>query len=123
MDKKADERLPDGRHEIGIIGVDAGLCWVGDPCYVLGDDASSRVCDWSKFCDLLHDNAQFSAPLGYGTGFAVSTGYGDGSYPVTITVKDGCVTKLEVDFCYNSWRGDYYAETMDEAIAKKQAAS
>jgi hypothetical protein len=27
---------------IGRIGADAGLCWIGDPCYVLPDDASQN---------------------------------------------------------------------------------
>jgi len=71
---------------IGKIGVDAGLCWIGDPCYVMGRDASSAVNQWSDFCDKLdaagHDERGFSTPLGKGTGVAVLTGYGDGVYPV-----------------------------------------
>jgi len=73
---------------IGHIGVDAGLCWVGDPCYVLGDDASSRVHDWDKFCDKIKNMGHHAAPLGDGTGFAISTGFGDGSYPVYIETSD-----------------------------------
>ena len=29
--------------KIGSIGVDAGMCFIGDPCYTLPDDASQRT--------------------------------------------------------------------------------
>ena len=77
---------------IGHIGVDAGLCWVGDPCYVMGDEATSRVHDWDEFCGLLMNEGEqhkhWSAPLGKSTGFAINTGFGDGSYPVYIETSD-----------------------------------
>lgn len=84
------------RKQIGTVFVDAGLIWVGDPCYVMGDDASNRVTDWDEFCKVLEKSGQFnpkqncSAPLGPGIGLAISSGYGDGEYPVFIeTIKDG----------------------------------
>jgi len=93
---------------IGDISVDAGLCWVGDPCYVLGDDASSRVKDWISFCDALnvqqdmdgrnHNEDGFSEPLGSGVGFALQTGYGDGSYPVEILRSGGRVSGIRILF-------------------------
>lgn len=73
---------------IGRVDVDAGLIWLGDPCYVMGDDASSRVTKWSDFCDKLYDNpshesAGYSQPLDHkGAGIAVQTFMGDGTYPV-----------------------------------------
>jgi len=76
---------------IGHMSVDAGLCWVGDPCYVLGDDASNRVHSWSEFCSSLYKGGgheHYSAPLGDGIGFAINTGFGDGSYPVYIETSD-----------------------------------
>ncbi len=85
--------------QIGTIGVDAGLCWVGDPCYVLGDDASSRVTDWMEFCGKLDHNKTHNEPLGSGTGLAISTGYGDGEYPVFIeTNGEGRVSAIRIEF-------------------------
>ena len=86
--------------EVGSIFVDAGLCWVGDPCYVMGDDASSRVKDWGEFCDKLpHGKEMYSNPLGKGTGMAISTGYGDGEYPVFVETNDeGRVSAIKIVF-------------------------
>ena len=89
--------------QVGTFGVDAGLCWIGDPCYVMGDDASSRVTDWMGFCENLsssgHDKNGHSTPLGDGTGIAISTGYGDGCYPVFIKRSDeGRVAEVKIVF-------------------------
>jgi len=77
------------RERVGSIDVDAGIIWVGDPCYVLGDEASSRVTSWDEFCTKSFDPANKVAegvvqPLGQGVGLEVSTAYGDGSYPVFV---------------------------------------
>jgi hypothetical protein len=83
----------------GEVCVDAGLIWIGDPCYVLGDDASHRVTDWIDFCDKVTDSNGVSAPLGHGTGLAISTGYGDGCYPVDVEYNgEGRVSKVTVTF-------------------------
>lgn len=91
------------RELVGHVDVDAGLVWVGDPCYVLGDDATHRVTDWSDFCDRMHSTGHnensTSQPLGAGVGVAVESGYGDGSYPVWIERdRDGSVRRLTVEF-------------------------
>lgn len=95
--------MSDKRVLAGHTDVDAGLIWVGDPCYVMGDDASSRVVDWGDdFCDPLwasdHEEKGFSSPLGSGVGVAVQSGYGDGAYPVYVTYKDGRIASVEVVF-------------------------
>lgn len=99
----------------GHIGVDAGLCWVGDPCYILhkeeGEDLSPTLGEsWHDFCDILRKkeeapggtstHASFNYDLGHeGLGVVVSTGYGDGSYPVFIeTNKEGRVKSVTVEF-------------------------
>ena len=78
------------RKRIGSVFVDAGLIWVGDPCYVMGEDSSHGVKAWKDFCDkLTYDKGeQFWEPLGRGVGLAVSSGIGDGEYPVYIETKD-----------------------------------
>ena len=86
------------------MNVDAGLCWVGDPCYVIGKDASHAEEKWSDFCDKIPESmSTHTEPLGDGVGFAVSTGYGDGSYPVYIETVDGIgggerVSSITIEF-------------------------
>lgn len=87
--------------KVGVVGVDAGLIWVGDPCYIMGDDASNRVKSWSEFCKLLNVEKVDGVmePLKHGIGLAISSGYGDGVYPVSVKYNDeGRVAALKVDF-------------------------
>lgn len=89
---------------IGHIGVDAGLCWIGDPCYIL-HKATPPIeigTDWSDFCDKI-ENMKFGKSFNYdmgheGLGVVVSTGYGDGEYPVYATIQDGQVKSVTVEF-------------------------
>ena len=83
--------------KVGEIGVDAGLCWVGDPCYIIGDDSHIKeecgIESWDDFCDIIeHGNPtkqQFNYSSGHaGLGCLVSTGFGDGSYDVLAKVED-----------------------------------
>jgi len=74
--------------KIGTIGVDAGLCWIGDPCYLSEDKAPFH--DWGGFCDRLFEtdfnekrHAQYHYDHGHpGLGVLVESGYGDGTYEV-----------------------------------------
>lgn len=90
--------------QVGVAYVDAGILWVGDPCYIVGEDASHGVKTWNDFCDLTFDDANERAdgvtePLGTGIGLAVNTGYGDGSYPVTVTRNsEGRIASVTVTF-------------------------
>ena len=97
--------------KIGTIGVDAGLCWVGDPCYIMhcsGDFPKSLGKNWNEFCDTLGDDngnhlnhKSYNFDLGHeGLGCVVSTGWGDGSYPVEIRLDEetGRVAELRVRF-------------------------
>lgn len=99
---------PTSRRQIGEIGVDAGLCWIGDPCYILHADPAPKAIgqDWGAFCDILHEGdlyptcKQFNYDLGHpGLGVVVSTGYGDGVYPVFAEFNDeGRVARVCVEF-------------------------
>lgn len=94
----------------GVIGVDAGLCWIGDPSYVLHcDDAKNKKPEsigknWWEFCGLLGQDysevTQFHYDIGHaGLGVCVRTGYGDGVYPVFVTKnKEGRVVRVTVEF-------------------------
>jgi hypothetical protein len=82
---------------VGHIGVDAGLCWIGDPCYILQDTSEGRPKslgkDWSEFCDGLGEDyptrKSYDYDIGHeGLGVCVSTGFGDGTYPVYAKVID-----------------------------------
>ena len=95
------------RKLIGEIGVDAGLCWIGDPCYILHTDTPPKAIgkDWAEFCILLENShyptaRQFDYDLGHpGLGVVVSTGYGDGTYPVFAEFNnEGRVASVTVEF-------------------------
>ncbi len=80
---------------VGKIGVDAGLVWIGDPCYILHKDKLPKSLgkDWGEFCDALHGNdnvlKSFPYDMGHeGLGVCVSSGYGDGEYPVYAEIRD-----------------------------------
>ena|SRR3982751_3229234 len=86
------------RELIGEIPVDAGLCWIGDPCYILHRPKKELDKDlgesWREFCKILDgaDTKQFQS------GVVASTGHGDGRYPVYATIERGIIIKLEVIF-------------------------
>lgn len=99
--------MSEKRITIGNVWVDAGMVWIGDPCYVIGSDSSNGPATWEEFCDKLAEAGRhaadapvYTAPLGQGIGFAVDSGYGDGSYPVTLVIDQysGRVKSLHVDF-------------------------
>lgn len=99
---------------VGEIGVDAGLCWIGDPCYVLhklptadpNDYPKDIGFSWKEFCDILDEKerlqsraAQFNFNAGHpGLGVAVSTGWGDGTYGVYVRKAEGRVKAVMVIF-------------------------
>lgn len=123
------------RELVGYVGVDAGLMWVGDPCYVIGkvgdsEEEREKVESWNKhwfgregsFCDLLeatdakregkeHGNV-YRFPMcltsaqdmleatsqAHCTGIAVSSGWGDGVYPVYVEYEGRRVKSVTVEF-------------------------
>lgn len=92
--------------KVGEMGVDAGLCLVGDPCYVLGDDASHRVRSWDKFCDKLHEIEKDGVAV-HDFGVTVGTGYGDGCYAVYVKRGHaGRVAAVKVVFMDEGLEGD-----------------
>ena len=89
--------------------VDAGCIWIGDPCYVMGDDASFRVHDWiDGFCNKLDNNKSINKPLGEGVGLCIDSGYGDGRYPVEIEhdSHSGRVKSVTITFIEDHYDDD-----------------
>jgi len=93
--------------KVGIINVDAGLCWIGDPCYCVTPDCTNHPAKtWKDFCAKLFggngsaDAHQWADQSGRaGLGVTVSTGYGDGTYPVYVRkMPDGRIAEVKVVF-------------------------
>ncbi len=94
--------------QVGVIGVDAGLCWIGDPCYCVTPDCTEHPAKtWGDFCDILaaederHPTTkQWNYKRGHaGLGVSVQTGYGDGTYPVSVRrAPDGRIAEVKVVF-------------------------
>lgn len=99
---------------IGYISVDAGICWIGDPCYILHKGKESEPLpkaigkDWYEFVGKCYNSGQFTEcvnseatifkfDLGHdGLGVCVQTG-GDGCYPVYghyELTNDGTIIRL-----------------------------
>lgn len=120
-----------GRYEVGKVGVDAGMVMVGDPCYLdgYGKDSTdgfnyvqaeierqqkAKKFDYSysgACAATLSENS--AGQLGLASAVAVSSGYGDGVYPVFATYNDdGRIVKLEVIF--EGEDEDYESDNDDE---------
>lgn len=148
--------------KVGYVDVDAGMIWVGDPCYIIRDSDEERPKDfgedWSDFCGKVFERsgyydvmtaidkrvlelreefreankfdmkeyyswrgfeeqyikehldtsklkddytqvAKFNHDLGHsGMGLAISSGYGDGTYPVYVEYEDDRVKKVTIEF-------------------------
>jgi hypothetical protein len=89
----------------GSFGVDAGLCWIGDPCYCVTPDCTEHPAKtWSEFCDKLETIEKdgisaWPCKMGHnGLGVCVSSGYGDGEYPVYVKRQDGRIKEVRIKF-------------------------
>ena len=93
----------------GEIGVDAGLCWIGDPCYVRDGEGpfSAPEGGWDGFCAKLYPRAYAKRGTSsmeehgyqeFHEGIVTSTGVGDGSYPVFVRLELGQVAEVRVVF-------------------------
>ena len=100
--------------------MDAGLCWIGDPCYVLHREAGKEPPEigksWDEFCERLdqEQNATQFGEGGFGLGLAVSTGYGDGEYSVYARESDGRTAEVRIVFIDPRERDGYDPSDDDE---------
>ncbi|WP_436739959.1 hypothetical protein [Streptomyces sp. BBFR102] len=89
------------RVKLGMVDVDSGTVFVGDPCYTITGDASHHIKTWSEWCGKLpwdQKNYDVVEPAGSGVGLSVPTMYGDGSYPVYAEIVRGRVARVTIDF-------------------------
>ena len=94
----------------GEIGVDAGLCWVGDPCYCVTPDADEHPAGtWAEFCGLQeaaeHNGVkQWHYRAGH-PGLGVTVQIDDGCYPAYVRrTTDGHIAEVKVVFLGNGSR-------------------
>jgi hypothetical protein len=85
--------VPQDGELVGHVGVDSGMVWLGDPCYLAGEEGDLVDA-------ILHgQTGGVSTPRGDLGGIAVPTAYGDGVYSVFAhRDDDGRIVRLEVDF-------------------------
>ena len=97
------------KHLIGTVGIDAGMLYLGDPCYVI--DRGLGKMDWNEFLDKMYaaspegEDARYWPVKGFmgmaefTAGHVVTTGWGDGEYPVHVTfAEDGRIASVTVTF-------------------------
>ena len=101
-----------GKWLVGRVGVDAGMVMVGDPCYLDKftdheyDDAKVDAQRRKQKYDYSYSGAcaatlgeNLAGELGRADAVAVSSGYGDGVYPVYAHYNhEGRIERLEVVF-------------------------
>jgi hypothetical protein len=85
---------------LGHVHVDAGLLYLGDPCYVI--DKPLGATPWFEFLErYIHNenHADVAWTIDDGTAVVCSTGYGDGTYQVYAEVnREGYVESVTVSF-------------------------
>lgn len=86
---------------VGHVGVDSGLIFITDPCYIKNHKQLYNPEKWQQFCDERYAGRESNRlqPREMCSGIVTNTKHGDGSYPVYATFdEDGSITKIEVVF-------------------------
>lgn len=100
------------KKQIGEVGVDSGQLFITDPCYLdrWGSDeydderikamkkSGQSNYDYSGCCAVTLSEDRAGNVGGGSLGVALSTGYGDGCYPVIATFENGVLIKVEISF-------------------------
>ena len=93
---------------IGYFSVDSGQAIIGDPCYIKDNWQD----DYTDFDEYKNSEGQYGylgschatlinghGVLGNGLAIAVTTGHGDGNYPVYVEYNEtGHIAKVVIDF-------------------------
>jgi len=99
---------PKGYVKIGTVGVDAGMVYMGDPCYFIEKPLGRG--SWENFLDSREppneDASHWTivskfaegSPHTFPAGVLVTSGEGDGEYPVYALIREGRVRKIVIDF-------------------------
>jgi hypothetical protein len=90
---------------VGNFAVDAGIVWIGDPCYIIHPDEPPKSIgkNWTEFCNKLGDDYPTKKTFGFdkgheGLGVCLSTGWGDGFYPVYARILNGRIMQIFINF-------------------------
>jgi hypothetical protein len=84
---------------LGTIGVDAGLIFITDPCYIRRQPQLYDGTKWDDFCKNFYDRPDGDNHKEMLSGVAVNTRDGDGSFGVYgIYDKGGELMRVEIDF-------------------------
>lgn len=85
---------------VGLFCVDSSTCWIGDPCYIFGDNADYKPQSWYDVCKEINGQiTQMKFNGGsIGLGLISFTGCGDGTYSVYAHKIDGTIAGLFIDF-------------------------
>ena len=102
-EKRLRKSAKDGRWYIGSCDVDSGQIYVVDPCYIKYYESLHDEKKWSGFCDSRFPEGNSEEPaVEMYAGVVTSTYFGDGTYPVYVTTKDGRPKKMEIIFTRNT---------------------
>ena len=91
------------KKQIGVVGVDSGTLWLGDPSYILHQDKPPKAFgkNYAEFTDKLKGGyQQHKFDKGHdGLGVTFSTGFGDGTYPVHAEIdENNRIKSITVEF-------------------------
>lgn len=96
----------EGWHKVGECGASAGCILISDPCYVLQDrPGAAPDYTYDKFMRDWDDQGQPTVATVYpnnnpnfAAGVVVSTGWGDGVYPVLGRFAEGRLMEVRISF-------------------------
>ena len=97
--KRMVTKSKDGRFFVGSVGVDSGQIFITDPCYIKHHKELHDEKNWGEFVKTRFPDRTTKPAVEMMSGVCTSTNFGDGEYPVYVTLDaDGAPKKIEVIF-------------------------